>query len=243
MAQPEVTARLHPLRVARGLVARTLAHSGGLGRWLIPSRRAVRQLHVGCGPSHRPPGWWNIDVRWFPGVDEVMDATRPWPHHDLQAVFAEHFLEHLELDSAVDFLCHARAALVPGGVIRLSTPSLEWVMATHFDLDESDPGRRSSATFVANRAFHGWGHRFLWSKDLLVELLGRLGWEDLRFHAYGESDRPELAGLEGHGKYTVQKGYPSVWIVEATSAGLPPDREAVDTWLESEYLRYVRAGH
>ena len=238
-----MTGRRLAARLARGLASRLAALWFGVGRRWLPARGSVRRLHVGCGPHHRPPGWWNVDIRWFPGVDQVLDVTRPWPFRDLEAVFAEHFLEHLDPDEAVRFLCHARRALAEGGQIRLSTPSLEWVMATHFDLNESDRQRRVAATMGTNRAFHGWGHRFLWSKEMLVELLTRLGWSDLRFHHYGESDRPHLAGLEGHGKFTVEAGYPSVWIVEATSDGPAPDPAPVLDWLEAAYLRFVRSGH
>src|SRR5687768_18017028 len=42
---------------------------------------------------------------------------------DVEAVFAEHFLEHLPVDAALSFLLEAHRVLAPGGWIRLSTPN------------------------------------------------------------------------------------------------------------------------
>src|SRR5580765_443447 len=90
----------------------------------------IARLHVGCGPQNLMADWWNVDIRSFRGVDEVADLTVPWPWTELDYVYGEHFLEHLDPDQAVAFLTQARACLRPGGRIRLSTPTLDWVSAT-----------------------------------------------------------------------------------------------------------------
>jgi predicted SAM-dependent methyltransferase len=216
--------------------------SGRLG----PANPAgLRRVHVGCGPHQLLPDWWNVDIRAFPGIDEVVDATKAWPWSGLDAVFGEHFLEHLPAADALAFLELAAANLRPGGVLRLSTPSVEWVWTTHFSLaSDVTPERRIADTYRANRAFHGWGHRFLFSRPILERLLHGAGFERLSWHAYGESHDPALRGLERHPGYEVTDGWPSVWIVEAvrgeTVHPLSPDlRDEV----EREFERYVRAGH
>lgn len=204
----------------------------------------LRRVHVGCGPHHHLAGWWNVDIRPFPGVDEVFDATRPWPWADLEAVYGEHFLEHLPLDGAVAFLAAASRALAPGGVLRLSTPGLEWVWLTHLAPHEADPEVAIGNTYRANRAFHGWGHQFLYSRPMLEHLLGAVGFVELRFHAWGESDRPELRGLERHAGFELVEGMPSVWIVEALRGqGAPEAPQDLLAEVEREYVRFVRAGH
>jgi hypothetical protein len=199
---------------------------------------------VGCGPKNLMAEWWNVDIRSFKGVDEVADVTAPWPWRQLDYVYGEHFLEHIALEQAVAFLRQARASLRPGGRIRLSTPGLEWVWRTHFRTDES-AANVVADTYRANRAFHGWGHQFLYSKPLLERLLGAVGLSDIRFFAYGESDDPNLRGLERHGAYEIVDGWPNVWNVEATrpAADAPaPATEFMDE-IELEYVRYVRDGH
>src|SRR5688572_6739950 len=88
-------------------------------------------LHIGCGDCALP-GWTNVDITPYPAVDAVHDVTKDLPYRDCRFIFAEHFIEHLELDATVAFLRRCRAALAPDGVIRLTTPNLDWVWATHY---------------------------------------------------------------------------------------------------------------
>ena len=136
------------------------------------------------------------------------------------------------------------AALRPGGRIRLSTPGLEWVWQTHFRSNGSAE-EVVADTYRANRAFHGWGHQFLFSRPFLEHLLTALGLTDIRFYPYGESDDPNLRGLERHGAPETVEGWPSVWNVEATpAAGDEPAAAAeVAAEIEHEFVRYVRDGH
>ncbi|NJO39612.1 MAG: hypothetical protein HC769_15240 [Cyanobacteria bacterium CRU_2_1] len=205
----------------------------------------IKKLQVGCGPKNILLDWWNVDIRPFPGIDQAMDVTQPWNFENLEYVYGEHFLEHLTLDGAIAFLRQAWNSLKIGGVIRLSTPSLEWVLLTHFDLSESNPKKRVSSTFAINRAFNGWGHQFLYSQEFLTELLENLGYQNILFCEYGQSDHVELASLERHGKYRIVGGYPSVWIVEA-SRSQTVSEESISHYLnaiENSYLKYARAGH
>ena len=119
----------------------------------------IKRVHVGCGPHAILPDWWNVDVRKFRGIDDVIDAAEPWPYTDLDFVFAEHFIEHLTLDRGLTLLIiHAGNSLRPGSVIRLSTPNIEWVMHTHFQTGQVELEKRLLDTLRTNRAFHGWGH-------------------------------------------------------------------------------------
>jgi predicted SAM-dependent methyltransferase len=206
--------------------------------------RDVRKVHVGCGPHALLEGWCNADVRPFKGIDCVMDAAEPWPFSGLTHVFGEHFIEHLEIDKAIDFLVHAGNSLAAGGRIRLSTPNLAWVIRTHFSLSTDDFEQRLSETVMTNRAFHGWGHRFLWSTEMLSGVMASIGFEDVEPYGYGESQDGELAGLERHGGYVVTDGLPSVTILEGVRGEQPIERnEAIDAWIEHEFLQHVRAEH
>src|SRR5688500_68383 len=92
---------------------------------------AGAKLHLGCGPVALP-GWLNIDNLPYPGVDRVLDVTAGLPFEDVQFVFAEHFIEHLELDAAMALMRECRRVLRDDGVLRLSTPNLDWVWASHY---------------------------------------------------------------------------------------------------------------
>ena len=204
----------------------------------------IRNLQVGCGPKHLRPNWWNTDLRPFKGLDEPLDAVRPWRWEGvLEHVYAEHFLEHLDVADGVSFLVNAGRALKVGGHVRLSTPGLEWVMSSHFRFQP--PGSEQVLdTLRTNRAFHGWGHKFLYSRGMLEWVLTSLNFADIRFHAYGESEREIFRGIEMHGKYRIMNGYPSVWIVEATRGAAPiaADPAMLDL-MTREFLNQVRGGH
>src|SRR4028119_2465371 len=103
------------------------------------------RLHIGSGPV-AIPGWTNVDIQSYPGVDVVLDVRQPWPFSGVELIFAEHFLEHLTLADGIAFLRACRAALREDGVLRLSTPNLDWVWLTHYKppaamtADEELPG-------------------------------------------------------------------------------------------------------
>ena len=208
------------------------------------NENGIKRVQVGCGPHNIMEDWWNVDIRKFRGIDEVMDATKPWPYKDLEYVFGEHFLEHLALDDAVKFLTHAGNSLRDGGAVRLSTPNLEMVLHTHYEFGEVELTKRLSDTLKTNRAFHGWGHQFLYSKEMLGYILNELNFEEVVFFSYGESNDPELKDLERHGGPQEYDGHPSVIIAEARRGRerITPSPELLPL-LEKEFLRYVASGH
>jgi hypothetical protein len=205
----------------------------------------IKRVQVGCGPKNLMSDWWNVDIRAFAGVDEVMDVSVPWAWADeLFFVYGEHFLEHLTVEQAFHFLRHAHRALRPGGVLRLTTPSLEWVLKTHFTFERLDDRGTRFENWNINRAFHGWGHRFLYSKQTLEWVLSSCGFDPIRFHSYGESEIEALRNLERHGGWKVQAGYPSVWIVEGARAEFDEERwTAALAEAQDMFIKYVQAGH
>lgn len=211
----------------------------------LNSNPVSAKLHIGCGPKNIKDGWINIDIRKFPGVDLVMDVSQPWPSFGkISHIYAEHFLEHLSLNHAISFLTHASCNLHKDGRIRFSTPSLEWVLSTHFDLTKNSNTRPLSQSWAINRAFHGWGHKFLYSKEMLIEILSCTGFDNVTFHHYGESDDPHFIGIEQHGGYRLANEYPSVWICEATAS--TDNSHNLQRFLndaQASFLKYVDSGH
>jgi predicted SAM-dependent methyltransferase len=192
----------------------TLRHLWRTARKRINESRCRRlpaggRLHVGCGPVHLD-GWINIDVRPYPAVDYILDVRDGLPFRDLQFIFAEHFVEHLPFWEAQRFLADCRAALAPDGVLRLSTPNLDWVYRTQYErADVRD-------CFQLNQAFRGWGHQFLYNAQTLAAVLWRAGFDRVEFASYGESPHGELRGLERHERSPDTSELPHVLVVEAS---------------------------
>jgi predicted SAM-dependent methyltransferase len=205
----------------------------------------IKRVQVGCGPHDLRPEWWNTDIRPFPGIDEAMDATQNWPwRNTLDFVYAEHFLEHLTFDGAAHFLCHAGNALRPGGYIRLTTPSLEWVMKTHFDPDPNNLQDVLLKTFETNRAFYGWGHQFIYSREMLFEILKLVGFENIRFCIHGQSTIPELHNLERRPSPPNSSGLPDTLVIEGQRGEAALQISPwMATWMHDTYLRWANQKH
>lgn len=189
------------------------------------------RLQVGAG-RERFPGWVNLDIQELPGVDVVANVNDGLNFSGMEAIYAEHFLEHLRIDDALNFLSECHRVLADGGWLRLSTPNLEWVMMTHYDIHA--PAReRELRAIITNRAFHGWRHQFLWNRPLLGRALAACGFPDVQWHRYGESDHPERAGLERHDKSEDSEEFPHVLIAEAEKGAANPEALA-ELWRELE---------
>jgi len=184
------------------------------------SESPVVRLHIGCGQQSLP-GWINIDNQGLPGVDQVLDVRRGLPFSGVATIYAEHFLEHLALDDGLAFLAECRRVLLPDGVLRLSTPNLDWVMLTHYRGPGASPDDAREDCFRINRAFHGWGHQFLYNATTLESVLAAAGFARADRCSYGRSERPELAGLERHETWEDTPDLPHVLVVEAWGAAAP----------------------
>jgi predicted SAM-dependent methyltransferase len=158
-------------------------------------------------------GWLNSDL--CPNRLSIvrMDATRPFPLPDasFSFVFSEHMIEHVPLAGARRMLAECHRILRPGGRIRLATPDLARVVGIHGATDATTrdylrwaiahnrlPTDLPADAVVINSLFHDHGHQFLFDEPTLAALLQSAGFEDVRRYAPGESEQPELAGLEMH---------------------------------------------
>jgi predicted SAM-dependent methyltransferase len=204
----------------------------------------IKRIHVGCGPQNIFPDWWNVDIRSFQGIDTVMDVTQTWPFQDIDFIYGEHFLEHLPLDGAINFLVSSGNSLKLGGKIRLTTPNLAWVIDSHFPVNDAPTHAKVNGTFDINRAFHGWGHQFLYSQEFLEYLLSELGYEQIVFFEYGKSDTPALSYLERHGKFRKRNNLSNLIIAEATRGkGEISFSQQLTKQIEVMFMRYYRGGH
>lgn len=173
------------------------------------------RLHIGSGPV-AIDGWTNVDVTAYPGVDVVLDVREPWSFSDVELIFAEHFLEHLTLAEGLAFLRECRRVLRADGVLRLSTPNLDWVWLTHYKPPaELTIEEQLIGCLEINRAFHGWGHQFLYNFRTLELALRAAGFAEVVQREYGMSELEALRGLERHERHRDLPEAPSVVVAEA----------------------------
>src|SRR5262245_51339547 len=93
------------------------------------------KIHYGCGPRLLNDGWVNVDLAAAasaPGAHYVqVDITgrHPFPDDVFDYAYAEDVIEHLDQEPSLRFLVEVRRVLKPGGVLRLSFPAFENVLA------------------------------------------------------------------------------------------------------------------
>jgi hypothetical protein len=185
-------------------------------------------IMLGAGP-HRRGTWLSTDLN-PPAWAAYLDVTRRFPFADasIEYYFAEHIIEHVGYHAALRMAKEIRRTLRPGGVARIATPDLgkiaallgerpdaadvyveranaSWTERLDAQVNGSMPiPYRNRSSFVLNRLFYGWGHQFLFDRETLADLLELAGFTSLRWYAVGESDDPELRGLESHGARIAQ---------------------------------------
>lgn len=158
-----------------------------------------KNLHLGCGAVYFD-GWINVDLD-SPLADMRLDLTQPLPFMDASAscVFSEHFIEHVTRKQAVDFLGECRRILMPGGVIRVSTPNLRFLIAAYLALEVGEWGdlwQPATMCSLMNEGMRSWGHQYLYDAEELVLIFKEAGFGSVVFQRYQESQTPGLAGLE-----------------------------------------------
>ena len=85
-----------------------------------------RYLHIGCGNVILPKPFENLDTRPLEGVDHVSEAfPLPFEDNTFDLVYSSHVLEHFEKINTQAIVNEWVRILKPGGMIRLSVPSLE----------------------------------------------------------------------------------------------------------------------
>jgi predicted SAM-dependent methyltransferase len=175
------------------------------------------KLHVGAG-HNRLPGWLNTDFEPVDARIIFLDVTEtfPFPNASFQYVFGEHLVEHVPYQHGLAMLGECHRILRPGGRIRLATPNLlKWLAL--FEPDKSPASVQflqealkfgSLATapmpecFVLNNGMRAWGHQFVYDPGTLRAAVEASGFRNIKFYSAGQSEDPNLTGIEHHGKLT-----------------------------------------
>jgi predicted SAM-dependent methyltransferase len=168
------------------------------------------KLNLGSGV--RPiSGWINADLTPWRKSIVYMDATKPLPlpSASMTFVYSEHMIEHIDYEQARVCLQEAFRVLRPGGYVRIATPDLDRMLTLKTDTP-NDVQRAYVAwanrqqhgdnpAFAINRMFREYGHQFIYDYRTLRDLLVACGFDRVQRRCVGESEHPELVGLEMHG--------------------------------------------
>jgi predicted SAM-dependent methyltransferase len=158
------------------------------------------KLHLACG-RNRMAGWANVDLQGPPAVIRL-DLTRALPvvSDRMACVYSEHFIEHIEQAAAARLLRECHRVLKPGGVLRLSTPSLT-VLVDHYRAGRTDywvdmNWKPASPAHLLNEGLSLWGHRFVYDAPALEAMLRDAGFTTIERREWRQSPFPAMAGIE-----------------------------------------------
>ena len=181
----------------------------------------VKKLHIGCG-SNIYDGWLNTDLKSREKV-AYMDAGLKFPleSNSFDFIYSEHLFEHLNVFQQINMLKEGSRVLKKGGVMRIATPSLDFLFNLYNDntsnknltyikysidnvpfletvkneiIDQSQ-----HYCYVINNFFKAWGHQMIHNYSSLSKLALQCGYSDTRICEVGESEIQELRDIERHG--------------------------------------------
>lgn len=162
----------------------------------------MKRINFGAG-SCRIEGWQNTDFTPDYHGEDRIDITKPLPFRDgeVDIVFSEMTLEHVTHQQAWSFLCECHRILKLRGLIRIVIPdfSLTWRLKDP-DYARVNGGVTGAKTWKEHMQsiLFCHGHQGLWNSELLRDVLEAIGFDGVRVHRAGESERPELKDLEQH---------------------------------------------
>ena len=173
-------------------------------------------LHIGCG-SLNTPGWLNVD-KFNANADTYLDARHRFPFKDdsFSLIFTEHMIEHLEIDRIQQFLSEILRVLRPGGICRITCPSLELYARCYVEGDrdffqnvmqniESKRGklpeqtwivRTNGAAFMTGVVKTFWRHHWMYDFETLEACLKAVGFRNTIQRAFQESESTRLADMD-----------------------------------------------
>jgi predicted SAM-dependent methyltransferase len=143
-----------------------------------------------------------------------LDVQKPLPFADqsFSWAYAEHLIEHLTLENGIRWLSEIQRILLPGGLLRLTTPDLRRYMAGYLNNDEFFSRHRECLiklgappeelpkrnAFMVNQIFQFFGHRWIYDSEELRYALRCAGFHDnyIVERTYRQGAIPTVAKLD-----------------------------------------------
>jgi len=180
---------------------------------MAPKAEPVK-INLGCG-TNKLDGWRNHDAD--------VDITKRLPFDDasVDAILAEHCVEHIDYYSALRFFAECKRVLKPGGVLRVCVPDIDRIRRLG-DQEYFDFAKRWAKTADLRGALLAMvtchGHADAWTQNRLEASLVACGFDRVVACNPNESEHPMLADVDGHGRVIGERNnWIETAIVEATA--------------------------
>jgi predicted SAM-dependent methyltransferase len=182
-------------------------HRAGVRRARGLASSAPQRLNLGSG-FRRRAGWINVDLG--DQADVTLDLRRPLPFAtgSVEAIYSEHFFEHLDYGGADDseartFLRECRRVLSPGGLLDVVVPDAAGIVEEYVRRFEQPfpkhawwgPNWCDTPLHCVNYVFRqGREHKYAYDEETLGRVLEQEGFVDVRRRAFDpDVDAPNHA--------------------------------------------------
>lgn len=181
-----------------------------VGKYL--NEHQVAKLQIGCGP-YPLEGWLNTDIltNLHKGSPLYMDAGKlfPLPDASFDYVYSEHLFEHLTYQQASNMLKECYRVLKPGGIIRIATPNLKFLVDLYLHPEEGinkeyvkfnaeRSGLPSLPVFTVNYFHTNWEHKIIYDPETLAWFLSKVGFKNICPCEMSKSSHAPLCNVEQH---------------------------------------------
>jgi predicted SAM-dependent methyltransferase len=179
-----------------------------VARYLREIPEGKRGLNLGCGGVTFKE-WLNIDAEYPHHVDilwNLREAIPFIPDDTFDAIYSEHFMEHIDRRTALELARDCLRALRSGGHIRIAMPDLDKVLRDYHDDNKHPEVHDEFAEFygilfrtrgeLLDIAMRAWGHTYLYNYEDADLLLKAAGFANVRRVQLNQSDVPLLNNRE-----------------------------------------------
>ena len=211
----------------RRVIRRALAshfgvnHDQGLITQYLDNSTTEKKLQLGCGRNWLE-GWLNSD--YFPRNSDILqlDVTvaLPFENDTFDYIFSEHVIEHISYPEGAYMLEECFRVLKPGGVLRVGTPDLAFLVSLYREDEVASQSRTQIEqefleyflaneikdreinapvdfdTYLINKFVRAWGHEFIYDEKSLRHMMKTLGFTEITRCEVMESAHQALCGLE-----------------------------------------------
>lgn len=163
-------------------------------------------INFGCG-KHYQNGWINIDYDNNGDINLAFerDTILPFPDNSIDAIFSEHFIEHIDFETGNHYVSESFRVLKKGGVLRTITPDLSTLKSLNEQklkrlkemfISVGDFNRLPDAiddAEIINWMFYGHGHKFVYDEITLKKICIKAGFKVANLTGFGKSCNEAIA--------------------------------------------------
>jgi predicted SAM-dependent methyltransferase len=178
-------------------------------RYIRDTPAGERGINLGSGGA-TIPGWINIDsvYPWHVTILWDLSGGLPFvPNESMNAVYSEHFMEHIPRLGGLNLMKEAYRILRPGGYVRIAMPCLDELISNYGGTPSLGPDTKNEFADLygdliqtkgewLNVAMRAWGHMYIYNYEDIAIVLEQAGFKNVRREKLNQSSVPFLSNRE-----------------------------------------------